>query len=83
MIICLGPVCVPLWGVLPFLVGMLHRAGWFQWFKQEWVTFRWWKKLTYSTLGIEEKKAVKQMEDAGEESQGQEEGSPLDTDKTK
>lgn len=41
--ICIGPVCVPLHLLLPFLVGLMHRRGWFKWFKQEWVTIRFWK----------------------------------------
>ena len=36
--ICIGGVCVPLNLLLPFLVGVLHRYGWFNWFQQEWVT---------------------------------------------
>ncbi|PNH02301.1 hypothetical protein TSOC_011732 [Tetrabaena socialis] len=41
-VICLGPVCVPLHLLLPFLVGLLHQYGYLKWFKKEWVTFRFW-----------------------------------------
>ena len=41
--ICIGPVCIPLNLLLPFLVGVLHRYGFFRWFKAEWVTFRYWR----------------------------------------
>ncbi|KAK9799329.1 hypothetical protein WJX73_003335 [Symbiochloris irregularis] len=41
-VICIGPVCVPLNLFLPFLIGVLHRYGYFKWFKAEWVTFRYW-----------------------------------------
>lgn len=42
MQICIGPVCIPMNLLLPFLIGVLHRYGWFKWFKAEWVTFRYW-----------------------------------------
>lgn len=42
--ICIGPVCVPLNMFLPFLLGILHSYGWFQWIRKEWVTFRFWKR---------------------------------------
>ena len=29
---------------LPFLLGILHQYGWFNWIKKEWVTLRYWKK---------------------------------------
>lgn len=41
--ICIGPVCIPLNLLLSFLVGVLHRYGFFRWFKAEWVTFRYWR----------------------------------------
>ncbi|KAG2485183.1 hypothetical protein HYH03_016072 [Edaphochlamys debaryana] len=47
MIICLGPVCIPLWGLLPFLVGLLHSYGYLKWFKKEWVTYRYWKQRVW------------------------------------
>ncbi|KAK9868149.1 hypothetical protein WJX84_010994 [Apatococcus fuscideae] len=43
-VICLGPVCVPLNLLVPFLVGLLHRYGYLKWFKQEWVTLRYWRR---------------------------------------
>lgn len=44
MMICIGGVCIPLNLLLPFLVGLLHRYGWLQGFKQEYVTLRYWQK---------------------------------------
>jgi hypothetical protein len=29
---------------LPFFLGVLHRYGWFNWIKKEWVTFGYWKR---------------------------------------
>uniref|UniRef100_A0A7S3R529 Uncharacterized protein n=1 Tax=Dunaliella tertiolecta TaxID=3047 RepID=A0A7S3R529_DUNTE len=43
MIICLGPVCVPLHLLLAFLLSILHKYGWFTWIKTEWVTWKYWK----------------------------------------
>ncbi|PRW60800.1 outer membrane lipo -sorting [Chlorella sorokiniana] len=43
MIICLGPVCVPLHLLLPFLVALAHQHGYLTWFRREWVMWRWWK----------------------------------------
>ena len=43
--LCLGPVCVPLNLLFPFLVGVAHRAGWLSWFKREWVTLRYWRSF--------------------------------------
>eukprot|EP00193_Tetraselmis_chui_P007852 CAMPEP_0177751318 /NCGR_PEP_ID=MMETSP0491_2-20121128/309_1 /TAXON_ID=63592 /ORGANISM="Tetraselmis chuii, Strain PLY429" /LENGTH=140 /DNA_ID=CAMNT_0019266421 /DNA_START=225 /DNA_END=647 /DNA_ORIENTATION=- len=43
-VICIGPVCVPLNMFLPFLLGILHNYGWFNWIKKEWVTFRFYKR---------------------------------------
>mmetsp|Transcript_38742 Transcript_38742/g.99075 ORF Transcript_38742/g.99075 Transcript_38742/m.99075 type:complete len:114 (+) Transcript_38742:254-595(+) len=43
-VICIGPVCVPLNMFLPFLLGVLHSYGWFEWIKKEWVTFRFWRR---------------------------------------
>mmetsp|Transcript_36016 Transcript_36016/g.60690 ORF Transcript_36016/g.60690 Transcript_36016/m.60690 type:complete len:101 (-) Transcript_36016:395-697(-) len=51
MIVCLGPVCIPLWGVLPLLLGWFHNMGWFKWVKAEWVNYRWWKQKIYKRLG--------------------------------
>ena len=33
MQICLGPVCVPLHLLLPFLVALAHQHGYLTWFK--------------------------------------------------
>lgn len=43
-VICIGPVCIPLNLLLPFIIGILHRWGYLQWFKAEWVTLRYWRK---------------------------------------
>ncbi|KAK3234492.1 hypothetical protein CYMTET_55248 [Cymbomonas tetramitiformis] len=66
MIICIGPVCIPLWGLLPFLVSIAHGRGYLQWFRQEWVSYRFWKKKIYNALGweIKKKKTVKTTEDS-------------------
>lgn len=48
MIICFGPCCVPVSMLFPFLLGVLHRYGYFEWFKQEWVTFNYWKKYFWN-----------------------------------
>ncbi len=40
--ICLGPVCIPLHLLLPFLIGLAHQYGYLKWFKREWVTLRFW-----------------------------------------
>jgi hypothetical protein len=34
MIICLGPVCVPLHLLLPFLLGLAHQYGWLTFIKR-------------------------------------------------
>ena len=34
---------MPLTMLLPFLLGVLHRAGLMQWVKTEWVTYNFWK----------------------------------------
>lgn len=44
-VICVGPVCVPMNLVLPFLVGLAHRAGWLSWFRRDWVTLRYWRSF--------------------------------------
>ncbi|KAL4421515.1 hypothetical protein ABPG75_010806 [Micractinium tetrahymenae] len=44
MIICLGPVCVPVHLLLAFLVGVAHQHGYLRWFKREWVMFSWWRR---------------------------------------
>lgn len=40
--ICIGPVCIPMNLLLPFLLGLLHQYGYLKWVKKEWVTFRFW-----------------------------------------
>jgi hypothetical protein len=40
--ICIGPVCIPLHLLLPFVLGVLHSYGCFTWIKKEWVDYRWW-----------------------------------------
>jgi hypothetical protein len=42
--LCIGPICIPLNLLLPFLIGLLHRYGCFKWFKKEWVTLQFWKR---------------------------------------
>ncbi len=49
MQICIGPCCVPLHCLLPFLLAWLHRKGYLQWFREEWVTFGYWKKVVLGT----------------------------------
>ncbi|PSC67558.1 hypothetical protein C2E20_8774 [Micractinium conductrix] len=44
MIICLGPVCVPVHLLLAFLVGLAHQHGYLKWFKREWVMWSFWKQ---------------------------------------
>mmetsp|Transcript_26426 Transcript_26426/g.74371 ORF Transcript_26426/g.74371 Transcript_26426/m.74371 type:complete len:118 (+) Transcript_26426:1536-1889(+) len=41
---------------LPFVLGVLHSYGWFNWIKKEWVTFRFWKKKVSSWIYGEPKK---------------------------
>lgn len=48
---CIGPVCFPLWQLLPVLVALLHQKGYLQWFRKEWVTFTWYKMLFQRALG--------------------------------
>ena len=38
-------VCVPMHLLLPFFVAWLQRQGYMRWFKEEWVTFAFWKRL--------------------------------------
>lgn len=33
-VLCIGPVCIPLNLLLPFLLGLAHRYGWLQWVKK-------------------------------------------------
>lgn len=43
-VICLGPVCIPMNLLLPFLLGLAHHYGFLKWVKREWVTYKWWKE---------------------------------------
>jgi hypothetical protein len=43
IVICIGPVCIPLHLVLAFLLSLAHRYGWLKWIKTEWVTFGYWR----------------------------------------
>ncbi len=45
--LCFGPVCVPCNLLLPFLLGLAHRAGWLHWFKREWLTVSWWRERLF------------------------------------
>eukprot|EP00211_Chloroparvula_japonica_P008858 CAMPEP_0119123566 /NCGR_PEP_ID=MMETSP1310-20130426/3476_1 /TAXON_ID=464262 /ORGANISM="Genus nov. species nov., Strain RCC2339" /LENGTH=175 /DNA_ID=CAMNT_0007113409 /DNA_START=15 /DNA_END=540 /DNA_ORIENTATION=- len=49
MIVCIGPCCVPLHLVLAFLVATLHRWGYMTWFKEEWVTFKYWRQRWFGS----------------------------------
>lgn len=40
---CIGPVCFPLWQLLPVLLALLHQKGYLQWFRKEWVTLTWYR----------------------------------------
>lgn len=48
---CIGPVCFPLWQLLPVLVALLHQKGYLQWFRKEWVTLTWYKMLFQRAWG--------------------------------
>ena len=52
VVICLGPVCVPMSAFVPFCVGMLHQYGYLKWVKQEWFTWRWLKPRLKVALGM-------------------------------
>jgi hypothetical protein len=43
MIICIGGCCIPIHLLLAFLVAAAHRHGYLTWFKEEWVTYRFWR----------------------------------------
>ena len=45
--------------LLPFLLGALHRAGYMQWIKTEWVTYNYWKEtfIAYWTTQTEKAEA--------------------------
>jgi hypothetical protein len=42
--ICLGPVCVPLHLLLPFLLTLAHQRGYLRWIKSEWLRFSFWRE---------------------------------------
>ncbi|GMH35481.1 hypothetical protein BSKO_03349 [Bryopsis sp. KO-2023] len=43
-VICLGPVCIPLHLLLPFVLTWFHQRGYFTWFKREWLSFSHWQQ---------------------------------------
>lgn len=51
VVLCLGPVCIPLHLLLPFLLGLAHKYGYLQWVKREWVTFRFWRERIFGRCG--------------------------------
>ena len=70
VVICLGPCCIPLHALLPFLVGMAHQRGYLKWVRKEWFTWRWlgprarralWMKVSDEELA---RTAIKTMEPA-------------------
>ena len=48
--ICLGPVCVPLTALIPFLIGLAHKRGWLKWVNPNWFSWRW-VRLQYRRHG--------------------------------
>jgi hypothetical protein len=52
VVICIGPCCVPLHALLPFLVGWAHRRGYLRWVRQEWFTYRWLKPRVKRAFGF-------------------------------
>ncbi|CAL8462188.1 g1719 [Coccomyxa elongata] len=62
--ICFGGVCVPVNLLLPFLIGVLHRYGFFQWFKPEWVTVRYWQQRWRGTGGSSKHQSAPGVEEA-------------------
>jgi len=70
VVICLGPCCIPLHAILPFLLGMAHQRGHLQWVRKEWFTWRWlgprvrralWMKVSDEELA---RTAIKTVEPA-------------------
>ena len=70
VVICLGPCCIPLHALLPFLVGMAHQRGYLKWVRKEWFTWRWlgprvrralWMKVSDEELA---RTAIKTVEPA-------------------
>ncbi|KAI3429646.1 hypothetical protein D9Q98_005732 [Chlorella vulgaris] len=62
MIICVGPVCIPLHLLLPFLITLAHQRGYLKWFKREWVTFPWWRQQVRKALGRQDAAAAQQQQ---------------------
>ena len=52
VVICIGPCCVPLHALLPFLGGWAQRRGYLRWVKQEWFTYRWLKPRVKRAFGF-------------------------------
>merc|ERR1712017_68204 len=64
-VICCGPVCVPLGYLLPFLLAWFHQRGYFVWFKEEWVTYRFWRKQIDSFVSRGDKGEVVKTDTCG------------------
>mmetsp|Transcript_14339 Transcript_14339/g.17371 ORF Transcript_14339/g.17371 Transcript_14339/m.17371 type:complete len:84 (-) Transcript_14339:5-256(-) len=77
-VICIGPVCIPVWSLLPFLVGVVHKHGYLKWFKQEWVTLRFWKKKAYALVGKELPKKKPKTKPSDPDSEDTPESKPED-----
>ena len=52
VVICLGPCCVPLHALVPFLIGMAHQRGYLRSIKKEWFTWRWLKPRLMRAVGM-------------------------------
>lgn len=50
--ICLGPVCVPLHLLLPFLLGLAHQYGYLRWLRREWLTWAYWRPRVRAFFGL-------------------------------
>ena len=44
VVICLGPVCVPVSALVPFLIVQAHQRGWLKWVDPNWFKWRWWRQ---------------------------------------
>ena len=42
--------------LFPFLLGILHRYGYFEWIKQEWLTFKYWKNYFWTQTDEQKEK---------------------------
>ncbi|KAL4515108.1 hypothetical protein Ndes2526B_g09671 [Nannochloris sp. 'desiccata'] len=49
VVLCLGPVCVPLHLLLPFLLALAHQRGYFLFIKREWVTWQYWTNKLFGS----------------------------------